>query len=252
MTVAGGALLIYVVVLWALSLPLRDASIADLGWGLGFVLVSWIALGLGEGQFGRRLLLAVLVSAWGLRLTGYLVARKLSDRSEDHRYAAVRERHPRGFPFRSLGVVFLLQGGLMWVVSLPVQAAAVQSDPFGVLDVFGALVWAVGMYFETVGDWQLRQFKADPANRGRVMDHSLWRLTRHPNYFGDFAVWWGVYLVALSTRAAWWTFVGPLLMSVALVRLTGKAMLERHMAGRPGYAEYVARTSGFLPLPPRR
>lgn len=250
--VSAGALGLYMLALWALSLPLRDVSIVDPGWGLGFVIVAWIAFGVGEGCHGRRLLLAVLVSVWGLRLAGYLLARKLSDRREDPRYAALRERYGPRFPLISLGVVFLLQGVLIWVVSLPVQGSAPQPDRLGVLDWVGVAAWAVGIYFEAVGDWQLRRFKADPASRGRVMDRGLWRYTRHPNYFGDFMVWWGIYLIALSTGGAWWTIVGPLVMSTLLIRVSGKGLLEAHMSERPGYADYVASTSGFFPLPPRR
>jgi steroid 5-alpha reductase family enzyme len=137
-------------------------------------------------------------------------------------------------------------------VSLPLQAASAQDDALGALDVVGVAVWAVGLFFEAVGDAQLARFKADPANRGRVMDRGLWRYTRHPNYFGDFLVWWGIYVIALSTGGAWWTIVSPLVMSVLLLRVSGKDRLEREMEHRrPGYRDYVARTSGFVPLPPR-
>jgi steroid 5-alpha reductase family enzyme len=139
----------------------------------------------------------------------------------------------------------------MWVVSLPLAAAAPQPDRLGVLDALGGAIWAVGLFFEAVGDRQLASFKANPANAGRVMDRGLWRYTRHPNYFGDFLVWWGIYLIALSTGGAWWAIAGPLVMSTLLIRVSGKGLLERHMRARPGYAEYVARTSGFFPRPPR-
>lgn len=244
--------MVYMLALWALSLPLRDVSIVDLGWGLGFVVVAWIAFIVGEGCLGRRLLLAVLVSVWGLRLFGYLFVRKLSERREDPRYTAIRERYGPRFPLISLGVVFLFQGVLIWVVSLPVQGSASQLDRLGALDWAGIAVWGVGIFFEAVGDAQLRRFKVDPANKGRVMDRGLWRYTRHPNYFGDFMVWWGIYLAALSTGGAWWTIIGPVVMSTLLIGVSGKRLLERYMSKRPGYAHYVARTSGFFPLPPRR
>jgi steroid 5-alpha reductase family enzyme len=164
----------------------------------------------------------------------------------------MRARHGERFALVSLVSVFVLQGALIWIVSLPIQAAAPQGDRLGALDALGAAVWAVGLFFEAVGDLQLRRFRADPANAGRVMDRGLWRYTRHPNYFGDFLVWWGIYLIALSTVGAWWTIAGPLVMSVLLIRVSGKRLLEHHMRDRPGYAEYVARTSGFLPRPPRK
>lgn len=238
--------------LWVVSLAIRDASIVDILWGPAFGTVAWVAFTLGDGDHARRLLLAILVSAWGLRLAGYLIVRKRSERREDPRYTAMRERHGDRFALVSLVVVFIFQAALVLVVSVPVQASAEQPDALGALDWIGAAVWAVGMFFETVGDAQLRAFKADPTNVGRVMQRGLWRYTRHPNYFGDFLVWWGIYLVALSTGQAWWTIIGPLVMSTLLIQVSGKRLLEQHLGRRPGYAEYVTRTSGFLPLPPRR
>ncbi len=248
---SAGALLAYVVALWLLSLPLHDVSIVDPGWGLGFVIVAWIAFVVGDGCLGRRLLLAVLVSVWGVRLCLYLVARKLRSPGEDPRYGEWRARHGARFPLVSLVTVFLLQGVLIWIVSLPVQGAAPRPPGLGVLDFVGVGVWAIGLLFEALGDYQLAHFKADAANRGQVMDRGLWRYTRHPNYFGDFTVWWGLYLIAASTGGAWWTVVGPLVMSLLLIRVSGKGHLEARMIERPGYAEYVARTSGFFPWPPR-
>ena len=252
MLASAAALLAYIFALWALSLPLRDVSVADPGWGLGFVLVGWIAFGLGDGFLGRRVLLAGIVSLWGLRLSGYLLVRKLFERREDHRYTAIRDRFGPRFPLISFVVVFLLQGMLIWTVSLPIQVSATLPDRFGALDWVGVATWAVGVFFEAVGDGQLARFKKDPANAGRVMDRGLWRYTRHPNYFGDFMVWWGIYLVALSTGSAWWTIVAPVVMSTFLIRWSGMALLEKHLSRRSGYAEYVARTSAFLPRRPRR
>jgi steroid 5-alpha reductase family enzyme len=148
-------------------------------------------------------------------------------------------------------MVYLLQGALVWLVSLPVQAAQYIPGPPGWEAAAGTALWVVGMFFEGVGDWQLTRFKEDPANRGRIMDRGLWRLTRHPNYFGDFLVWWGLYALSCGHWSSAVAVVSPLVMSFLLVRGSGKPMLERHMADRPGYAEYMARTSGFLPLPPR-
>ena len=254
--VIAGAMLL----LWLVSLVLRDASIVDIFWGPGFVLTAWAvfvwvgAHDLPAGGEARRVLLASLVTIWGLRLGIYLGVRNLG-KGEDYRYVAMREKAGGRFWIISLGQVFLLQGLLMWVVSLPVQGGQLPSTPDGLgpLAVAGAAVWAVGLFFEAAGDWQLARFKADPANRGRVMDRGLWRYTRHPNYFGDFLVWWGLYLVALEGRGTWWTVAGPLLMSFLLLRVSGVAMLERTIASRrPGYEDYVRRTSAFFPRPPRR
>lgn len=250
--VTAGVLLAYMVGLWLVSLALRDVSIIDVGWGIGFVIVAWLAFALGHGSHARRLLLVVMVSAWGLRLAGYLLLRKLSDRREDPRYAAIRRRYGPRFPLVSIGVVFLFQAALIWVVSLPVQGAAPRLAPLGVLDGVGVAVGAVGLFFEAVGDEQLRRFKRDPANVGGVLDLGLWRYTRHPNYFGDFLIWWGIYLVALSAAGTWWIVTGPLMMSTLLLRVSGKRLLEARLGDRPAYADYMARTSGFIPLPPRR
>ncbi len=248
----AGVVLALVTLLWAVSVAVRDSSIVDVFWGSGFVVIAWVAFALGGGSEDRRLLLAAMVTVWGLRLTAYLARRNLG-KGEDYRYAEMRRRHGRRWPLRSLFVVFWLQGALMWVVSLPVQAAMTDPTPsgLGALDWAGVAVWAVGLGFESVGDLQLARFKADPANRGKVMDRGLWRYTRHPNYFGDFCVWWGIWLVALATGSAWWTVVGPALMSVLLIRVSGVALLERSLSKRrEGYADYVARTSAFFPRRP--
>ncbi len=249
----AGVVLGLVTALWAVSVAVRDTSIVDIFWGSGFVVIAWVTYAVADGSPDRGLLLAVLTTLWGLRLTLHLARRNLG-KGEDQRYAAMRKRHGERWPRRSLVVVFWLQGLLMWVVSLPVQAGQLDATPagLGVLDFAGAALWAVGLAFETIGDAQLTRFKADPENRGTVMDRGLWSWTRHPNYFGDFCVWWGLYLVALST-GAWWTAIGPILMSVLLMRVSGAAPLERSMAKRrEGYADYVARTSGFFPRPPRK
>jgi steroid 5-alpha reductase family enzyme len=254
LAIEAGLVLALLTALWAVSLALRDASIVDVFWGTGFVFVAWIAYALGGGSRDRALLLALLVTAWGLRLTAHLARRNLG-KGEDYRYAEMRQRHGERWPLRSLFLVFWLQGALIWVVSLPVQVAMTDPTPacLGVLDWVGTAVWAIGLTFEAGGDWQLSRFKADPANRGKVMDRGLWRYTRHPNYFGDFCVWWGIWLVALAAGSTWWTVVGPAVMSVLLIRVSGVAMLERSLSQRrPGYADYVARTSAFFPRPPRR
>ena len=201
---------------------------------------------------GRAWLMLAMVSAWGLRLSAHLAARKWGA-PEDFRYQALRRRL-QPFWLWSLLIVFGLQAALAAVVSLPVQAVLGDPDPspLGWLDWVGAAVWAVGLAFESVGDEQLRRFKADAANRGTVMDRGLWRYSRHPNYFGDSMVWWGIWVVAMAA-GAWWTVAGPLVMTILLLRVSGVTMLERSMGKRrPGYAEYAARTSTFVPMPPRR
>ena len=250
--VSAGALLVLMVASWLLSLRLRDVSIVDVVWGLGFVIVAWLAFSLGHGDGARRWLVAAMTTIWGLRLAIYIGRRKLREPGEDFRYTDLRERTGERFALISLASVFLLQGALIWVVSLPVSAAAVCDRTLRVLDYVGVALWAVGVFFEGVGDAQLARFKSDPANRSKVMDRGLWRYTRHPNYFGDFCVWWGFYAVALAS-GAWWSIVSPLTMCALLLRVSGKDRLEKALKSRrPGYEEYMARTSGFFPLPPRR
>jgi steroid 5-alpha reductase family enzyme len=236
--------------LWALSLRLRDASIVDVFWGLGFAQIAIVACALGDGLEWRKLLVTGLTVFWGLRLAGYLFWRNAGT-GEDYRYQAMRRRAGARFGLVSLVTVFGLQGVLMWLVSLPVQLAQAYPAPLAWLDAAGAGLWAIGMAFESLGDLQLARFKRDPANRGRVMDRGLWRYTRHPNYFGDACVWWGFYLIACAA-GAWWTIPSPLLMTVLLLKVSGVAMLERTIVKRrPEYAAYMARTSAFVPWFPR-
>lgn len=239
--------------LWLASLRLRDVSIVDIYWGLGFAQIAIVTAALAGGWPWRRLLLTMLVVLWGLRLAFYLFWRN-AGHGEDYRYQAMRRHHGARFPLVSLATVFGLQGALMWIVSLPVQIGQLAATPahLTALDVAGAALWALGLACEAVGDWQLAAFKADPANAGRVMDRGLWRYTRHPNYFGDACVWWGLWLVA-SAGGAWWTIVSPALMTILLLKVSGVAMLERTIGRRrPEYADYVARTSAFVPWFPRR
>ncbi|HQR30283.1 MAG TPA: DUF1295 domain-containing protein [Anaeromyxobacteraceae bacterium] len=249
---SASAAAIFMVAVWALSLPLRDASIADVFWGPGFVVVALVSAWLSPPS-GRATLLVVLTAAWGLRLAFHIGTRWRKKKEEDRRYQAMRAGWGDRFPLVSLFTVFLLQGALLWVVSLPLQAGAAMgaSRPLGIADALGTLVFAVGLGFEAVGDAQLARFLADPSNRGKVMQTGLWRYTRHPNYFGDALVWWGLGIVGASAGAPW-SLVGPALMTFLLVRVSGVSLLEKDIAGRrPEYVAYVRRTSAFLPRPPR-
>ena len=256
LTAAAVAIAVVMVATWLVSLPLRNASIVDIVWGLGFVVVAWTVRAQGTTNSVRQWVLVAMVTAWGLRLAGHLFWRN-HGKGEDYRYRAMRRRWGSRFPVISLGTVFVLQGVLMWTVSLPVQLAQTAGgDGIGPVAVLGIVAWCVGLFFEAVGDLQLARFKADPANDGVVMDRGLWRYTRHPNYFGDACGWWGIGLVAVEAplgfvaRIA--TLVGPLVMTVLLLRVSGVALLEKSLQKRkPKYAEYVARTSAFLPRPPR-
>ena len=239
--------------LWLVSLRLRDVSIVDIYWGVGFAQIAIITAALADGWPWRQLLLTQLTVLWGLRLGFYLFWRN-AGHGEDYRYQAMRRHHGDRFPLVSLATVFGLQGALMWIVSLPVQLGQLGASPAHLtwLDGAGVALWALGLAFETIGDLQLAAFKADPANAGQVMDRGLWRYTRHPNYFGDACVWWGLWLIA-TAGGAWWTVFSPALMTFFLMKVSGVAMLERTIGKRrPAYADYIARTSAFVPWFPRR
>jgi steroid 5-alpha reductase family enzyme len=236
---------------WLVSLLRRDASLADIVWGLGFVAVAWTSLLVAGSRSDRAWALSGLTTIWGLRLASYLLWRKWGQ-GEDPRYAELRQRGGKRFWLKSLWIVFGLQGLLIWLVSLPVQRAIARGQPLGPLDAVGILLWVIGFLFESIGDWQLARFKADPAHAGRVCDRGLWRYTRHPNYFGDFLVWWGLWLLSAMGGAGLWTILSPLVMSWLLLRVSGVALTERRLAERSeAYRLYMQRTSAFFPWPPR-
>lgn len=241
---------------WVVSLVLRNASIVDITWGLGFVVVAWVSALRADAASGAASVLVAMVTVWGLRLGVYLFWRNHGN-GEDYRYVAMRRRWGKRFWLISLATVFVLQGALMWIVSLPVQVAHVGDARDGALAgvalVIGLALYAIGLLFEVVGDAQLARFKADPTNEGKVMRSGLWRYTRHPNYFGDACVWWGVGIVAQAVTGTWWALLGPLVMNILLLRVSGVALLERSLRKRkPDYAEYVRTTSAFVPRPPRQ
>ncbi|ELP65571.1 DUF1295 domain-containing protein [Streptomyces turgidiscabies] len=251
---AAAAALAVMLVTFAAAVRTGLHRIVDVAWGIGFTGVATVSLvaSAGEGDVVRRLLVTVLTAVWGLRLAAH-IARRGRGHGEDPRYEAMLAKAPGNRNLYALRMVYLLQGGLVWLVSLPVQAAQYVTGPLSLLAWAGVALWAVGVGFEAVGDAQLARFRADPANRGQIMDRGLWAWTRHPNYFGDFCVWWGLFLLVCdSPEAAAVSVVSPVVMSLLLTRGSGKRLLERHMADRPGYADYMARTSGFLPRPPRR
>jgi steroid 5-alpha reductase family enzyme len=247
-----GAIAAAITLLWLISLIKRDASVVDIFWGSGFVLVAWLTFAMHGVASARSLVLLALVSVWGLRLSSYLAWRNWG-KPEDYRYRAMRERHGTWFPLVSLATVFVLQALLMWVISLPIQVGIAGAKGWHLAATVGVLLWLFGFLFESVGDFQLARFKSNPANRGRVMNRGLWRYTRHPNYFGDFLVWWGFYCLALESGSWWWTITSPLLMSFLLIRVSGVRLLESSLRRRvTGYEQYVRSTSAFVPLPPKR
>lgn len=234
---------------WAVSVRRANVTIVDTLWGLLFVTAVLVYAGAVPDPGPRSVLVVALVATWGLRLAAFLGWRN-HGHDEDRRYQQIRRRNEPNFAVKSLYLVFGFQAALAWIISLPLLGAIASQAPLGWLDGLGVALWSVGFAFEAGGDWQLARFKADPANAGKVLDRGFWRYTRHPNYFGDFCVWWGLYLLALSA-GAWWSIVGPLAMSVLLLKVSGVALLEKDIGQRrPQYADYVRRTNAFFPGPP--
>ena len=235
---------------WLASIARHDVSIVDSLWALFFLLGAAVYVSLTNSSSARTVLVLSLVTLWALRLSVYLTWRNWS-KPEDRRYRAIRVRNEPRFAWKSVYLIFGFQVVLAWICAVPLYVALGSAAPLGVLDLAGAVLWVAGFACEALADWQLGRFRADPANRGRVLDNGLWRYTRHPNYFGEALLWWGVYLIAASAGGAWTVFA-PLLLTWLLLRVSGVTLLEQDMhERRPAYRDYVARTSAFLPLPPR-
>jgi steroid 5-alpha reductase family enzyme len=234
---------------WLASLVKRDASIIDIFWGLGFVVMGWIYFLAADDHATRGFLVVGLVSLWGLRLSVHILWRNWGH-DEDYRYREMRERRPETFPVRSLLTVFWLQALLLWAISTPLLQGQrhPETAPLAPLDVLGIALFVVGFGFEAGGDWQLARFKGDPTNKGKVMNQGLWRYTRHPNYFGDALVWWGFFCFAAATPGGWWTVYSPILMTLLLMRVSGVTLLEKRLEQtKPAYREYAERTNAFFP-----
>ena len=240
--------------LWLVSLVLKNSSIVDIFWGTEPVITTWVAfLFTPEGFLTRKLLLNVLVTIWGLRLSLHILRRNWG-KPEDFRYQAWRREASPVWWWYSFLKVFFLQGVILWILAAPLLAAQISSQPDHLiwLDYLATMFWLIGFFFETTGDWQLARFKANPANKGKVLDSGVWRYTRHPNYFGDATQWWAYYLIALAA-GNWWTIFSPIIMTTLLMRVSGVTLLEKTLKEeKPGYKEYVETTSEFIPWFPRQ
>jgi steroid 5-alpha reductase family enzyme len=240
------AVMILGLIAWIVASARRNVGLIDICWSLFFLVATLIFVAESPARVARAWLVVALVGAWALRLAVYLTIRNWS-RPEDHRYRAIRARNEPGFVWKSLYLVFALQAALAWVISAPLAGAVIATTPLGPLDVIGATLALFGVAFESVADWQLACFKSDAANAAAAMDRGLWRFSRHPNYFGEFCVWWGFYFIAASA-GAWWSIFSPLLMTLLLLKVSGVVLLEKDIAERrPAYRDYVARTNAFLP-----
>jgi steroid 5-alpha reductase family enzyme len=240
---------IYMSLWFVFSLFKKRNDVADVAWGLGFTLITWTSFLL-VGDFNiRGILVGILVTIWGLRLAWHIHIRNRG-KTEDYRYLAWRNEWGKWFYLRSYLQVYILQGLLMFLIVFPVLLINNNPGvPLGSLDFFGLVVWIVGFYFEAVGDLELARFIKDPMNKGKLMQSGLWAYTRHPNYFGEVTQWWGIWLIAISVPGGWFGVIGPVTITILILKVSGIPMLEKKMAENPEFMEYKRRTSVFIPLP---
>jgi len=251
---AGAVIFGLMILLWLLSLLLKNSSIVDIFWGFGFVISAWLYFYLTpDGFLLRKILISGLATIWGLRLTLHILIRNWG-KPEDFRYQKWRKESGRIWWIKSLFQVFILQGFLMWVISTPLLAAQFLGLPARLtfFDILGVVIWVIGFFFETAGDLQLSAFKRDPKNKGRILNTGVWRFTRHPNYFGDAAQWWAYFLIALAA-GGWWSIYSPIVMTLFLIKVSGVVLLEKTLIDtKPGYREYAQTTSPFIPWFPKK
>lgn len=244
-------LFVYMNLWFVVSLVKKRNDVADVAWGLGFMLMAWTSFFLAEGSGLRGLLVSILVSMWGLRLAWHIHTRN-KGKKEDYRYLEWRKEWGKWFYPRSYAQVYLLQGFLLYLIALPVLSINnSMASSLGWLDLVGIVVWLLGFFFEVVGDAQLAQFIKNPSNKGKLMRSGLWSYTRHPNYFGEVTLWWGIFIVSLGSGSFIYSIVGPITITVLILFVSGIPLLEKKYKGRPDFEEYKKRVSIFLPLPPK-
>jgi steroid 5-alpha reductase family enzyme len=242
----------YMAVWFCLGQALRRNDVADIAWGIGFIVTAISAMVFTENVTPRGLLITCIVVLWGVRLSSHVFLRNLG-KQEDPRYRKWRKDWGKHAVIRAFFQVFLLQGVLIIIISLPVTIViTAERSPLSLLDILGVCIWFVGFAFETVGDYQLMRYKRNPANQGKIMTQGLWRYTRHPNYFGEVALWWGVYLIAVSVPLGWATILGPITITCLILKVSGIPLLEERYKDNPEFQAYKRRTSDFFPLPPRK
>jgi steroid 5-alpha reductase family enzyme len=248
-----GLALLLMTALWPVSLVKKDVSIVDILWAPAFAILGWAVIFAERGTGFSGWISAGLVTVWAVRLGAYVFRRLRWSGKEDHRYTTIRNKFGAHFPYTSLFIVFWFQAFLLWIISWPLQAAvAAKGDPT-YLAMIGWALTAAGIVIEGLADARLWAFRAEPRNSGRVLDTGLWRWTRHPNYFGDFLIWWGFFVTGIGSGGPWWTILGPIVMSALLIHFSGAGLMEDTIGNRrPEYKAYIARTSGFFPWPPRK
>ncbi|MEP3480428.1 MAG: DUF1295 domain-containing protein [Fuerstiella sp.] len=253
--VTFGAVLLHTTIAWLISVLTKRADVIDPFWGPGFIVVVMAAAWSGQGAPDKaRVVLVALVAIWGLRLGLHLLTRWMKEPHEDRRYAAMRQAGTDLWWLRSLITVFWLQAAILWVVATPlIYAVTSTTEVFRIGVACGIFVYCVGLFFETVSDYQLTMFRSRSDSTGQVLSSGLWKYTRHPNYFGDFVVWWSFFSISIFCGAPWWTIISPLIMSVLLMKFSGVGMLEKDIKERRlGYSEYVERTNSFFPWFPKK
>jgi len=249
--ISSAMVFVYMSIVFIAALLRKDNSIVDIAWGVGFILIALLTLFLKDGSNPRQVLVTGLVFLWGVRLAVHVAGRN-KGKGEDFRYAQWRKNWGKWFVPRSYLQVFLLQGIFMLVVSYPVILVnSGESSKIAVFDMVGILLWCIGFYFEAAGDYQLRKFKKNLENRGKIMTSGLWKYSRHPNYFGEAVMWWGIFAFALSVEQGWTAVVSPLLITFLLLKVSGVTMLEKKYAGNKEFAEYAQRTYAFFPWFPK-
>jgi steroid 5-alpha reductase family enzyme len=248
---ATAAIFVYMLLWFIVSLVLKRNDVADVAWGGGFIVAAAAALVSNGAATERAVLVAALVLIWGLRLALHIGFRNRG-KGEDARYRKWREEWGKHATLRSFFQIFILQGILMLVISLPVvRAITAPALPLAFLDLLGAAVWLMGFLFEAISDWQLMQYLKDPANRGKIIMTGLWRYSRHPNYFGEVTLWWGIYLIALAPPNGWMTIIGPITITILILGVSGIPMLEKKYEGNTEFKEYKRLTSAFFPSLPK-
>lgn len=244
-------LLGYMTCWFLVSLIKKRNDVADIAWGLGFIVLTWMSFYLSQNNSLRGLLVGVLVTIWGVRLAVHIFLRN-KGKQEDYRYVEWRKRWGNLFYIRSYMQVYLLQGVFLYLISLPILFINQNTGgTFGILDIVGVFIWIVGFYIETTADMQLTRFIHNPQNKGKIMDKGLWRYSRHPNYFGEVVQWWGIWMLALVTPIGFFTIIGPLTITYLILFVSGVPLHENKYEGRYDYEQYKKRTSKFFPLPPR-
>jgi len=246
------AVFLYMTLIFTIAQIKKDNSLVDIAWGPGFILVSILTFCVSQKFMLRHILVCALVVIWGIRLAVHIAVRKIG-RGEDYRYEKWRRDWGKWFFLRSFFQIFMLQGIILLVVVYPVILINhVSGSGIQVLDIIGAVVWLIGLSFEAIGDYQLLKFKRRPESKGKIITHGLWKYTRHPNYFGEALIWWGIFLIALSVRNGWTAVISPLLITFLLLRVSGVSMLEKKYAGNRDYENYATRTSPFIPWFPKK